>query len=281
MVHETSAAGSAQARETAGLEREAIRAARAVLSLARHTLVDAFRERAFRGLSLFLLVLLGVARLIGPLALGEGRRITLDVGLTLITLFGLFLILTLGTRSVQKEVEQKTILMLLARPVRRGEFVLGKFFGSVAVVATGLSGMLAILAGVLLLSGYEFNGSLAVAGYYAFLELVIVSALSMLLTVFTSPVLAAFFLLGLFVAGHLAPSLLEMARLLPGGAAARALESLLLVVPRLDLYRYGAEVVHGIRAPASQVAWATLYAGLYSAAALLLGILAFRRREFS
>jgi len=182
---------------------------------------------------------------------------------------------------VQKEIERKTILLLLARPLRRGELILGKYFGTVAVVGAGVVGMVGVLALVLLVSGYAFDGSLAVAGYYAFLELAILAALSMLLTVFTSSALAAFFLIGLFVAGHAAPSILEMARLSSNGVAARALETLFYAVPRLDLYRYALEAVHGIHPPAGQVLWATAYAVLYSAAALTAGTLAFRRREFS
>ncbi|MFH1143095.1 MAG: ABC transporter permease subunit [Candidatus Eisenbacteria bacterium] len=253
---------------------------RTVLSLARHTLIDALRERVFSALGLFLIVFMILARLIDPLALGEGRRITIDLGLTLMTLFGLLLILLLGTRVVQKEIDRKTILLLLARPVRRGEFLLGKFLGSLAVTGAGLAGMLALLALVLAVSGFHFDLSLAVAGYFAFLELAIVCALSMLLTVFTSPALASFFLLGLFTGGHLAPSLLDAARLLPG-AGARVLEALFLLIPRLDLYRYSLEVVHGVRPSGPEVAWATAYALLYSTAALLLALLVFRRREFT
>lgn len=259
----------------------ALRAARTILSLARHTLLDALRERAFRVLALFLVALLAIARLIEPLALGEGRRVTLDLGLGLMSLFGLLLVLMLGTRVVQKEIERKTILLLLARPIGRAEFIAGKFLGSLGVVGVGLAGMLAIFALVLVVSGHAFDLSLAVAGYYAFLELTIVCALGMLLTVFTSPLLAAFFLIGIYVGGHLAPSLLEMARLLPHAWTARVLEGLFLTVPRLDLYRYTLEVVHGVQPAPGEIAWATAYTAIYSTAALALALLVFRRREFA
>jgi len=253
----------------------------AILSLARNTLVDALRERVYRTLGLFLIVLLGVTRLLDPLALGEGRRVTLDLGLTLTSLFGFLLVLMLGTRVVQKEIERKTILLLLARPISRAEFLLGKFFGIVAVVGSGLLGMLLILAAVLWISGYGVTGALAIAGVYAFLELFIVAALSMLLTVFTSPVLSSFFLLGLFVAGHLSPSLLEMARLLPNAVAARGVEVVFLLVPRFDLYSYTLEAVHGWMPSPGELLWAVAYALFYATAALLVALLVFRRRQFS
>ncbi|MCK4303317.1 MAG: ABC transporter permease [Candidatus Eisenbacteria sp.] len=252
-----------------------------VMSLARHTFIDALRERAFVVLGLFLVVILVAARLLSPLALGEGRRVTLDVGLASVGFFGFLLVALLGTRMVHKEIDCKTILVLLSKPIRRSEFVLGKFLGLVTVVAVSLIAMLLMLAGILLTSGYEFDATLAVAGYYAFLELLIMAALAMFLTAFTSPVLSTFFLMGLFVAGHLSGSLIEMAQLLPNACAAKMLEAIFYVLPRLDLYSYTLEVVHGLPVDGGQLLWATSYAVIYSVGVLLLSVLILRSREFS
>jgi len=244
-----------------------------ILSLAHHTLLDALRERLLRTLALFLAVLLLAARLVGPLALGEGERVTRDLGLGLLSLFGFLLVLLLGTRMVQKEVEGRTILLLLARPLRRGEFLFGKYLGLLAVVGTGMAGMLAILAAVLALSGYGVDGALALAGLYAFLELAIVSALALLLAACSSPLLAAFLLLALYVAGHLIHGLLEMARIVTQPALAQALRAAFYLLPRLDLY--------GGAAPLGALPWAAAYALLYATGLILLALIAFRRREFS
>jgi ABC-type transport system involved in multi-copper enzyme maturation permease subunit len=252
----------------------------AVLSLAHHTLLDALRERIFRTLALFVIVLFGVAQVVKPLALGEGRRVTLDIGLTLVTLAGLLLVLFLGARAVQREIERRTILVLLACPVRRGEFLLGKFLGMLAVVGIALAGMLVLLALVLWASGYGFEGGLLVAGLFALFELAILCALSLGLTAVASPVLAACGLLAAFVAGHLAPSLLATSALASGSVAGALARSLFQVVPRFDLYNVTLEVVHGTPVTAGAVLWAGAYAVLYSGAALLAALLVLRRREF-
>jgi ABC-type transport system involved in multi-copper enzyme maturation permease subunit len=244
-----------------------------ILSLAHHTLLDALRERLLRTLALFLAVLVLAARLAGPLALGEGERVTRDLGLALLSLFGFLLVLLLGTRMVQKEVEGRTILLLLARPLRRGEFLVGKYLGLLAVVGIGLAGMLAILAGVLALSGYGVDGALVLAGLYVFLELAIVSALALLLAACSSPLLAAFLLLALYVAGHLIHGLLDMARIVTQPALAQALRAAFYLLPRLDLF--------GGAAPLGALPWAATYALLYATGLILLALIAFRRREFS
>lgn len=253
----------------------------AILSLARHTLIDALRERLLRMLALFLAVLLLATRLASPLALGEGRRVTLDLGLGLLSLFGFLLVMLLGTRMVQQEVEGRTILLVLARPVRRIEFLLGKLLGLLGVVGIGLAGMLGILALVLLTAGYGVDASLAVAGLCAFLELAMVSALAVLLAACTSPILSAFLLLALYVAGHLLHGLLEMARMVSQPLLAGALRGAFHLLPRLDLYGTALQAVHGTPLPAGAVLWGVAYAVLYSAGVLALALLAFRRREFA
>jgi ABC-type transport system involved in multi-copper enzyme maturation permease subunit len=253
----------------------------AALSLARHTFADALRERAFLTLGIFLLVLLAASRLLNPLALGEGRRVTIDLGLGAIAVFGFLLVMLLGTRMVQREIDSKTILMILAKPIRREEFVIGKFLGLLSVLSVSLMGMMLLLAGVLLVSGYEFGWSLAVAGYFALLELIVLAAVTMLLTAFTSSVLSTFFLIGIFVAGHLATSLTDLARLLPAEGIGKMVTAIFYILPRLDLFSYTLEVVHGTAVPASQLLYATLYAVVYSIAILFCAVLIFRTREFS
>jgi len=253
----------------------------AVMSLARHTFTDALRERAFLVVGVFLVVMLLASRLLNPLALGEGRRVTIDLGLGAIALFGFLLILLLGTRMVQKEIESKTILMILAKPIRREEYLAGKFLGLVSVLTVSLIGMLALLAGLLLLSGYGFNSSLIIAGYFAWLEFVVLAAVTMLLTAFTSPVLSTFFLLGIFIAGHLAGSLVEFAKLLPQAGLDQLVKGIFILLPRLDLFSYTLEVIHGSAVTGMQIVWASLYALAYSLGALMFAILIFRTREFS
>lgn len=254
---------------------------RPLLTLARHTVLDAMRERAFVTLAVFALLMLAASRVVVPLALGEERRVTLDLGLGMLSLFGFLLVLFLGTRMVQKEIDRKTILLLLAKPIRRTELILGKYAGLAAVLAISVGGMVAALALVLLSAGHSFGWSLAVAGYCALLELWVVAALAMLLTAFSSPVLATFFLVGIYIAGHLASSLLEAAQMVPSALGTILLKGVFLVVPRLDLFSYTLEVVHGMPVRGVELLWATIYAVLYVAGAILASVLIFRRREFS
>jgi len=252
----------------------------AILSLARHTLLDALRERLLHTLGVFLLILFGASRLLEPLALGEGRRVTLDLGLALVSLSGLLLVLFLGSRALQREIERRTILLLLARPIRRAEFLAGKYLGMLAVTGIALCGMLALLGLVLWASGHGLTAGLLAVGYFALLELAILCAWSLALTGAAGPAAAGAALIALFVAGRLAPSLLETAAMLPPAAAALA-GALFRMLPRLDLCAAGFEAAHGATLPAQAFLWAGLHALLYCTALLLLALLILRRREFA
>jgi len=104
---------------------------------------------------------------------------------------------------------------------------------------------------------------------------------TMLLTAFTSPVLSTFFLLGIFIAGHLAGSLVEFAKLLPQAGLDQLVKGIFILLPRLDLFSYTLEVIHGSAVTGMQIVWASLYALAYSLGALMFAILIFRTREFS
>ncbi len=253
----------------------------AVFSLASHTFWDALRERAFSVVLIFAILVLVLSRLVAPLALGEARRITIDLGLAAIGAFTVLLVVLLGTRMVQKEIDSRTILVLLSKPVSRSEFLLGKFLGLAAVATASVLAMALVLIAVLAVSGYDVGWTFAVACLDLVLSGVLLCALSMLLTAFSSPVLATFFLIGAYVAGRLAPEIRDAASLLPPGIAGTVVGWLLLVVPRLDLLQRAMSVVHGISPEPGQVVWAVAYSVLYGTAALLLAAAAFSRREFS
>jgi len=86
------------------------------LLVARNTFREVVRDRVLMGLVIGGLVLLLVTRLASPLAMGEGLRLTVDLGLSSISWLGLLVVLTVGTALVSKEIDRKTIFNLLSRP---------------------------------------------------------------------------------------------------------------------------------------------------------------------
>ena len=102
---------------------------RAVRSVAVAVFRESVRDRVFYNLVLFAVLLVGASILIGQLTAGQDVKIIKDLGLAATSLFGLFIAIFVGINLVSKEVERRSIYPLLAKPVRRSEFIVGKYVG--------------------------------------------------------------------------------------------------------------------------------------------------------
>ena len=100
-----------------------------IRALAWNTFLQAVRDRVLYLLLFFGLFVFGAARLLSPLALGEGRRITLDLGFASLSAFGCLIAIFVGHQLIFREVERKTLYFLFARPLSRSQFVWGKYLG--------------------------------------------------------------------------------------------------------------------------------------------------------
>ncbi|HSC89656.1 MAG TPA: hypothetical protein VLC09_20375, partial [Polyangiaceae bacterium] len=146
-----------------------------VLTLAMNTYREAVRARILHGLLGLAVGTCGYALVVGAYSLGNQARVVADLGSASISLYSIVVAIVLGATSLYRELELKTIFPILARPLRRGEYLLGKFVGTVLTLAVFValnSGLLlfalaALGRGALLVSIAWPLGLLAVAGLVA------------------------------------------------------------------------------------------------------------------
>jgi ABC-type transport system involved in multi-copper enzyme maturation permease subunit len=251
----------------------------ALRAIAWNTFLEAVREKVLYLLAGFAVSVFIASRLLAPLALGEGRRVTIDFGLMALSVTGLLLIVFVGHSLVYRELERGSVGFLFSRPVSRAAFVLGKYAGLCLVLAIAVAGMGLTLAILLLLSGYRFGIDLAGALFFALCELGFLAAIAMLFAAVASPVLAGLFVVGAWLIGNGAGSLGEFASRFPDPAVGVAVRSMLWVLPRLDLFDGSAWLIHA-RAPSPEMwAFSLAYTALYITGALALARAAFARRS--
>lgn len=276
-VEETATEDSPRSRRRGGF----MGSLAAVSALAHATFLEAVRDRVLYLLLFFGLFVFGASRLLAPLALGEGRRISLDLGFTAISAFGCLAVIFVGHQLIFREVERRTLFFLFARPLRRCEFVCGKYTGLVGVLAASVILMGGMLAAVLLASGYAFGWPYLVALALAFAELTVLAAVAVLFATVTSPVLAGLLTLAAWVIGHGSGDLQELLASTASPAAAAVVHAAGWVVPRLDLYHDILPVLDGRGYPAGQLLLAFAYAATYAAASLVGASLVLSRRELA
>src|SRR5216110_1831900 len=167
---------------------------RRVAAIARNAFREAVRDRVLYNLVVFALLLIAGAIFLGELSAGQEAKIIVDLGLSAILLFGVFIAIFVGVGLVYKEIERRTLYAILAKPIGRGEFLLGKYLGlsltllvNVVVMGLGLSA-----AVVYVKRGWDpLVIHIWPAVFLIFIELMILTAVALLFSSFSSPALSA------------------------------------------------------------------------------------------
>lgn len=251
-----------------------------ILAVAWNTFQEAIRDKVLYTLIVFALALLLSSYVIAPLALGEGGKIVRDLGLSLVPLFGLAIVVILGTALVYKETERRTIYVLISKPLRRWEFLVGKYLGLVSVLGIAVLLMALFFYGVLY---WLFRGGepLLLWGIgLSFLELAVTAAVAIFFSSLSSPMLSAIFTLAVYVSGHWTQDLLAFSSRLPGSGFKGLGQLFYYVLPNLEFFNVKNEVVHGVAVSPAHALWALGYALLYSVALLSLAAAIYERKSF-
>jgi len=250
-----------------------------VHAIAVNTFKEVIRDKIFYSLVFFALLILGASVLLSTLTLGEQSKIIEDLSLAGTNVFGVVIAIFVGIGLVNKELEKKTIYTIISKPIRRWQFLLGKYLG----LALTLLVYTAVMAACFLLVLYVYLGVWAPALLKAVLliyaELLVITASAILFSTFSTPTLSATYTLAIYVIGNLTTDLKDLAAR-TGGAAKFLLESLYYLLPNLQNFNIKSQVVHGIPVQPGYLFMALAYGLLYVMGLLALAALVFERRNF-
>ncbi len=250
------------------------------LLIARNTFREASRDRLLIGALGAGALLLLATQLLAPLALGEGIRLTVDTGLSGISIIGLLLVLLVGTSLVSKEIDRRTIYNLLSRPLARGSYLVGKWAGltlTLWVVAASIGAALSVLLAV---RGHaEFVPGIAEATFMASLELAVVTACAVLFSAISTPVLSALYTIGVYLVGQWSYDLRAFSSRFPEPLSS-VCQLAANVVPNLPMFNIRTLAANAHTASPAQLGIAALYALVYCSCALCLATAAFESRDF-
>lgn len=252
-----------------------------IYTLARFTLKSYLQERILLVVLVFSALLMGSSYVLSPLAVGAQQKIVVDIGLAAVSIFAVVLIVLLGAGSFHMERERGILRALLAKPISRVEFLLGKYAGTVATVSAVILLMAAVHLLVVALSGAAITKTLGIAMYLTLLEGALVTALLTLFASFSSPVLGSFFTIACVVAGHFSGDLLAFAERFGGTVPRMVATGAYYLLPNLELLNARTEAVHHLPLPEGFVLSVTLYALAYTGVVLYLASVIFRAREVS
>src|SRR5207237_10233465 len=239
-----------------------------VLTIARNAFREAVRDRVLYNLVLFVLLLTVGAIFLGELSAAQEAKIIVDLGLSAMLLFGVFIAIFVGVGLVYKEIERRTVYAIFSKPVGRGEFLVGKYLGLCLTLAVNVAGL---GAGVSLALLYVSRGwdPLALRIWppimLIYVELMILTGVALLFSCFSSPALSALLTFFVFIIGHFSSDLKGLATSIGSGSTRWLFRGLYYVLPNLANLSFITPAAHGQMPAAAQALIAMLYAVVYIA----------------
>lgn len=247
--------------------------------IAKNTYREIIRDRILYGLLVFAVLLIGLSMALGQLSFAEQTRITINFGFTAIHLSAAILSVFVGSTLVGRELEKKTILTLLARPITRAQFVLGKSVGLFAVICVVVL-MLAFVL-VLLLTSLDasVNGVFLVGLYGVLIEAAVLLSLTIFFGSFASPMLAVSFTIGLFLIGHWLDSLKYFAEKSQSHLFKIFSKIIQNILPNLELFNWRSLFIYSDPIPIHEVLYSTGYGFAWCTFLITLSALILQRRD--
>lgn len=250
-----------------------------ILAVAHNTFRETIRERVLYNLLFFAIVMTVSGLLLGKLSIRQDEKIIKDIALAAMDLFGTAIAIFVGVGLVSKEIERRSLYPLMAKPVTRDEFLIGKLAGLSFTLLVNVAVMAAGLYLTLFLNGRRADPSLLAAVFPIYLSLVLTVSLALLFSMFTSTTLAAFGAMMLVIAGRFSDVIRGMREVAPG-TPSWLIHGLYYALPNYRTFDFKDRVVYGDPVTAFDLAGVTLYAAAYIGVVLGLALLSFRRREF-
>jgi Cu-processing system permease protein len=250
-------------------------------AIATNVFREVLRERIIYLTVLFAGALLLAISLVTEVAATTENKITLDLGMAGIGIFGLVVAIFVGTNLISKEIEKRTVLMLIAKPISRTEFVLGKHLGLSAVLTAMVFVLALIFFGIMSVRNFQYPaGSLLVSVTFNALELSLMAAVALCLGTFTSPLVATMLSFAVYIMGHFSPNLVVLSKSIKNPAMQSLVQGLYLVFPDLSRLDLKNDAVYGILPSSLTLVENAGYGIIYIVLLLALSTFVFSRQEF-
>ncbi|MBW4612202.1 MAG: ABC transporter permease [Desmonostoc vinosum HA7617-LM4] len=254
-----------------------------IFVLAKNVFQEVVRDRILYIIGFYALILAAAFRILPEFAASTQDKMFLDFGMAAMSAIGLIVTIFIGTGLINKEIEKRTILLLIAKPVSHSEIIIGKYLGLSTVLAILLASMTAIYLGLLQFGHISHQTtSIIVAAMFIFLQLSLITAVAIMLGVFTASLLATTLTFAVYLMGNITQDLLEFGRLSRNSSVEWLTQGLYLILPDLSRLDLKNEAVYGVQALPDAIALMSSagYSLIYSTMLLAIAIFIFSKREF-
>jgi len=250
--------------------------------VALNTFRESVRDRVLYNLIFFALLMIAAAVIVGKISIGIEHEVIINLGLTAISFFGLVMAIFIGVGLVHKEMEKRTLYSLLAKPVKRWEFLVGKYGGLLLTLVINTALMTAGVFAALFYVNHKLvrsDAQVLTAAYFILLQLALATVIALFFSCFSTPMLSTVFTLGFYIAGTFASDIRGIGALTGSLALKIASTGVYYLLPNFGNFNIIAATAHGDAIPKSLIALNTIYAAIYIGAVLLAASAIFSNRN--
>jgi Cu-processing system permease protein len=263
-----------------------------IWSVAHNTFIEAIRDRVLYSLALFAFLMILSSLIFADISAEQYNKIVKDLGLTAISLIGIMISIFLGMGLVYKEIEKKTVYNIFSKPIRRYEFILGKYLGLGLTLLINTAAMALILFFIVLYTEIKYEGIIKYyygghyfaeffkAVFFEYLEFIVITGIALVFSSFTTPVMSVLFTFFLFAIGRFSSDVRLFAEQVKSPVVGFLAEFIYRIIPNLEKFDVRHEAVYGGDVSAGLILYTTAYAIIYAMALLALSIIIFEKREF-
>ena len=250
-----------------------------IAAVARNTFKEAVRDKVLYVLLFFAAATIFGSKALGWISVGQDIKIVKDISLAAMSIFGVLIAIFIGTNLIYKEIDKRTLYTIISQPMHRYEFILGKYCGLATLLAVAVLVMTGTTAAYVALLGGTLNLIFFQAVLLLYMKLLLLTAIALLLSSLSSPILGAIVLFCIYVVGHATGILKDLPPQFDGTAAKTIMEAAYYVIPNLSNFDVRAEAANNVTVSAVYVLWALLYGAVYTCIFLLLAGMAFSRKD--
>ncbi|MBL7647890.1 MAG: ABC transporter permease subunit [Candidatus Hydrogenedentes bacterium] len=250
-----------------------------ILAIAQNTFRESIRDKVLYVLLFFAAVTIFGSKALGWISIGQDIKIVKDIALASTSVFGVLIAIFVGTSLIYKEIDKRTLYTILAQPMHRYEFIVGKYLGLIALLAVTTVIMAVVSSLYILLLGGTLHTTFFLAILLIYWKLMLITAFAVLMSAMTSPILGAIIVFSVAVFGHATEVFRDLPPQFDGTAAKAILEAAYYVIPNLSNFDIAREAANGIDVSPAYVIWVMTYGLMYTVMLLILAALAFQEKD--
>ena len=251
-----------------------------IFTVARFTLLEAIRAKVLVAVAVATAAALGMIFVVAQISVGAGQRVMGDLGASAMLYIAVAQTLAVSISMVFKEYERRTLFPLLATPLGRTEYQVGKFFGLLFTSTLSVAMISAIYWLLIWIAGAG-NSKLLLLPLPLLMELAVLIAGVMFFAAFATPAMTAVFSIGLFIIGHVVWGVETLTQYNDSKVAQWLVALAEMAVPALQVFNFNERLLHGPPPDAGAWGFAAAYAVLWCVVLLAASAMLFDKREIT